>query len=117
MTDYTAVKNELSVLSGYTLTELEQYNALIEEACDCVVSQLRDSKYETDSRITHLAAAKCCYRLLLLNQSENLTSFKAGDISYTVSSAAVDSAKELYLQAIRDCAGMLEGGAFAFKAV
>lgn len=117
MTDYRHVKNTLAVLMNCEVSELDKYDSLIESICLSLSTKTKASVNETDIRIIYLAAAKCYYQLLLLNQSENLTSFKAGDISYTVSSAAVDGAKELYLQAVRDSADLIDNSAFILKAV
>lgn len=117
MTDYNAVKNELYVLTEYESGQLDKYDGIIESVCDSVSSQLKSSELEADKRIIHLAAAKCYYQILLLNQSESLTSFKAGDISYTMSSASVEGARELYDQAVKDCADLLKTDSFAFEAV
>ncbi len=117
MTDYNAVKNELYVLTGYESGQLDKYDNIIESICDSVFSQIKTSELEEDRRVIYLAAAKCNYQILLLNQSESLTSFKAGDISYTMSSASVEGARELYNQAVKDCADLLRNESFAFEAV
>lgn len=117
MTDYNAVKNELCVLTEYESEQLDKYNGIIESICDSVFSQVKSLDDKADKRVIHLAAAKCYYQILLLNQSESLTSFKAGDISYTMSSASVEGARELYYQAVKDCADLMKKDSFAFEAV
>lgn len=121
MTDYSAVTAELKILSALDDKELEQYKILVENICSSVSAQLKSDSDENDSRVIHLAACKSYYQILLLNQSENLTSFKAGDITYSMSSATVDCAKVLYEQALGDCLELFKeepkSDAFAFKAV
>lgn len=117
MTDYSAVKNELSVIAGYSSEELERYSSLIEGICDSLADRLLNPESSADKRFIHLAGVKCLYQLLLLNQSESPSSFSAGDISYTMSSAGIDSVRELYNQALFDCKALLEDASFSFKAV
>ncbi|MCD7797423.1 MAG: hypothetical protein LUG95_07495 [Clostridiales bacterium] len=117
MTDYSSVKSELLLLLDCKEDEIEKYNSIICGICDLVFAVLNDEKYETDSRIIHFAAAKCYYQLLLFNQSDEVTSFKAGDVSYSASSSAIDKARALYEQVMSNCCEMIKDSSFDFRAV
>lgn len=117
MTDYLSVRAAVAALMSCSEEDLEKYNSLIESCCLTINDRLADAANENDPRILHFAAAKSYYQILLLDQSENITSFKAGDISYTASSAAIDGARELYFQSAKDCGELLKDSSLMFKAV
>lgn len=119
MTDLTQVNNELSSLMGLSEEELEKSATVIDTTVQYINSLLKDTSIENSGAIVHLCACKAYYQILLLNQSDDVTSFKAGDVSYTRASSALDNARRLYELASQQCTSLLNTPAtdFVFKAV
>ena len=117
MTDYDVIKNELANMMGCEVSALENYDSLIEHCTDSITARVRNAQAHSDSRLNTLCAVKSYYQILLANQSDNITSFKAGDISYSTDSSALDNAKSLYAAMLKDCSDIIDDGSFAFKAV
>lgn len=117
MTDYTLIKNELKLIMGVDDNEIEKYDGLIINAASCISSMLSSADYENDARIVHLCAAKAYVKLLLINQGDDVISFKAGDVSYTKGISCIENARQIYAMAADDCREMLKADGFAFKAV
>lgn len=123
MTDLNLIKNELKAIMNCTDDEIEKYNSLIEGTASYVASLLSDLENENSSQIVYLCASRVYYQILLINQSDDVTSFKAGDVSFTRDTSALENSKDLYNLALEQCRDFiadnnkLSKDNFAFKAV
>ncbi len=119
MTDYSLIQNELKAISGFDDDTLNRYESCIKNAAICVNAMLGDKADENDSRVIYLCAVKAYYTILLLqNQNDGITSFKAGDVSYTCSEAvSISAVKTLLETAMNDCSTLIKKDTFVFKAV
>ena len=58
------------------------------------------------------------YFYVLTNQSEGITSFKAGDVSYSIdTSSNLENAKAICNFAFEQCTSLIKDKGFAFEAV
>lgn len=83
-----------------------------------VYESLKDKGDENDLRVIHLASAKANY--LLTNLKENtleVSSFSAGDVSICEKSSAKETAKNLFLFALKECRSLIFDDSFAFLGV
>ena len=96
----------------------ESYGAVIDCACSSVYARLKDKAYETDWRAVFLAAAQANYIICCgSEQSGGFDSFTAGDVSFSGSTGAAQSAKAVLAAARENAADLINDGAFAFKSV
>ncbi len=118
MTDYGLIKNELMLIMDIDEDEVQKYSRYIENAAKSVNSLLTDGDYEQDSRVVHLCAVTVYYRLVLMQKTDDsITSFKAGDVSYTKDGSLSGQARELLSLALQDCRGLVKDCGFAFEVV
>lgn len=118
MTDLELIRKDFAMLSGITEDEAAAYDALIKKEAEYISAVLCSGEDENDSRIVYLCAAKALYESALINQSECVSSFSAGDVSYSVDPTSIaERAKALYDSAMSECAALIKSGTFAFKAV
>ena len=119
MTDYSLIQNELKVISGFDDEILNRYESCIKNAIVYVNAMLSNKANENDSRVVYFCAVKAYYTILLLqNQNDGITSFKAGDVSYTRSEAvSLSTVKMLLETAMNDCSSLIKKDIFIFKAV
>lgn len=116
MTDYGLIKNELMLIMDIDENEAGKYDRYIENAAQSVSSSLIQSEYENDYRVVHLCAVKVYYQLVLMQKTDDsITSFKAGDVSYTKDSSFNMQARELLSLALQDCRGIVSDSGFAFE--
>lgn len=115
MTDCGLVRDELKALLSLTDDEADGYDALINYAVSCIGALIKNSEDENDIRIVHLCAVKAYYQLSLV-QDDGISSFSAGEVSYSRDTSAHGRAKALLDDAVSACADLISGG-FAFKAV
>lgn len=118
MTNISLVKNELLKIFNGDSDSIADFEGYIEAAVACVYSSLNDTDYENDPRIIHLCAVKALNQIALTRQQDDgITSFKAGDISFSKDMSSVTIAKELLKNAYADCRDLLKSKTFAFKVV
>jgi hypothetical protein len=117
MADYTQIKDRLALLTGCDAAELEQYESVIEDSADYVLSVLNDSKDFTEPAVQELCAARAYLKIAVCRQTDDVVSFRAGDVSFTKKSSDIDKARELYSLAQSAAAEYITDGTFAFKAV
>ena len=113
MTDLSKIKEEFITLSSLSEEDAKKYQSLIEMECEYINSLLKSSDDENNSCVIFLCAAKAYYRYMLTNQSDGITSFKAGDVSYS----ALENARAIYNFALEQCASLIKNNYFAFEAV
>lgn len=118
MTDYSLIKNKLIDIFHYSEAELETYSSFIEGAVDYAAHILIEEEKANDARIVNLCAVKAYYQIVLTSCADDgITSFKAGDISYTRDLSSVSRAKALLETALADCSDLIKNSRFSFKAV
>ncbi len=117
MTNYSLVKDELMKALNCGEEEISEYESYINNAIACVASQLKNPEDKNDVRIVNLCAMRAYYQIVLISDNDDITSFKAGDVSYTKDTSSVSRAKALLNMALKNCGDLLQSAAFAFKAV
>lgn len=117
MTDYRLVENELVLILHCDAEKLGEYEPYINNAAACISTHLKDIKTENDSRIVRLCAAKAYYQIVLSENEDDITSFKAGDVSYTRASSSVTRARAILDAAKSDCSDLIKNSSFSFVAV
>ncbi|MCH5321281.1 MAG: hypothetical protein J1E36_05930 [Eubacterium sp.] len=117
MTDYSLVKNDLMKALNCDDEQINDYESYINNAIACVASQLKNPEDENDARVVNLCAMRAYYQIILISDNDDITSFKAGDISYTKDTSSVSRAKALLDMAIGSCSDLVQSSGFAFKAV
>ncbi len=108
------VKKAVSDLTGLSESELEGYGLIIENAAQAVKDMLTDS--ESDKGIM-LTAAKAAYEISLYKYGDGVTSFKAGDVSFSMNGEAVKNAERAYENALSDCRDIIKDSGFVFRSV
>ncbi len=118
MTDCSLVKKELACIMNCGEDELEQYMTYINNSVGYVQAVIKNTDDENDTKIIYLCAVRAFY-CILLTQSTNdgITSFKAGDVSYTMDRSALKGAKALLDMAVQACSDLIKTKGFAFEAV
>lgn len=121
MTNCSLINQELENVFDFSSEMLQKYEGLILYAASCVNSLLKNPDEENDVKIIHLCASKAYYHIETINK-DDVSSFKAGDVSYTMDTSSFDRAKELYEEALNSCRDMLKtesisSSPFEFKAV
>lgn len=122
MTDLTLIKNELISVMKLEDSDIEDNEQIISACAQYVFSILKNAENENDASIVHLCAARSYYQILLISQSDDVTSFKSGDVSFSRASSDLENAQRLYELALEQCSALLNPSgsnatAFAFKAV
>lgn len=118
MTDYSLVKDELMTALHCDAFQLEEYESYIKNAVASVQSILKNTEDENDIRVVHLCAMQVYYQIVLTEDAgDAITSFKAGDVSYTKDASSVVRAKNLLDLAMSNCSDLVKNNGFAFKAV
>ncbi len=116
MTDSNLVREELMSLMGITQEEAEEYDGLIEYTVNCINPFIKNEDNENDIRIVYLCAVKVYYKIVLL-QSDSVSSFSAGEVSFTLDTSAAEGARALLDDAESACVELIDYGGFVFKAV
>ena len=108
------LKKTVSDLTGLSAAELEDYSLIIENAAQAVKNMLSSPDCEKG---VMLAAAKAAYEISLYRYGDGVTSFKAGDVSFSMSGEAVKNAERAYNNALSDCRDIIKDSGFVFRAV
>ncbi len=119
MTDYSSVKSKLLLLLGDEAEgEGTEYDGFVHNAVDCI-SPTVDEELQNDERVIFYCAARALYDLRLVESmgADYVTSFKAGDVSFTRDSSVLEGAEKLLETARAQCSGIIGDGGFSFKAV
>ena len=116
MTDINPIIKELSFLLDTDEEDTAKHSNIINSTAACVKALIKDDVDNNDSRIIHLCAVKAYYQIVLMQEDE-ISSFSAGDVSYSKNASAVDKAEKLLKAAMNDCSDLLKSTGFAFKVV
>ena len=96
MTDLVKVKKDFITLSSLSEEEAGKYESLIYMETEYINSLLKNDGDENKNTVVFLCAARAYYQYVLTNQSEGITSFKAGDVSYSIdTSSNLENAKAI----------------------
>lgn len=118
MTDYSLVKEQLKALINCDEEQAQSYECYINNAISCITPCLKSTLDENDARVVLLCAVKAYYQISLTDASgDDITSFKAGDVSFERDTSALPKIKALYDMALEDCAPLLSRDGFAFRTV
>lgn len=112
----------LSVLREYYSPEGtdEELAPLCSMAADELLPRIKSEKFHSDARLISLAAAMVNYRLCVkrLKNSDGVTSFKAGDVTVSISaSALMEQAEKEKTDALIAAAPLLKDDGFIFRQV
>ena len=119
MTDYNSVKNHLAAISGMTAEETEKYANCINGSIEYVCSKLGSEESCNDSRVINLCAVNAWLKIALIRESDSdgISSFSAGDVSFTRDASSFERLKLLYKLALDECRELISDSGFSFKAV
>lgn len=116
MIDIENVNDILKSVGDYSDDQLKKYRKVVDNAVS-VINSMTESQ-GSNSKIDYLCALKANYDIVLLSASEdNITSFTAGDVSITQGTDLIAFAKQLYTNALNDCADLIKDNGFAFLGV
>lgn len=106
----------LKLLSDMSVQETEKYRALIEMYAHPYINlQLSDAD---KNRMLLFVGAKINLELSRIRNKENITSFKAGEVSVQSDGGANDEkAMQIYLSALEGACDLLEDNGFEFLGV
>ncbi|MBR6531228.1 MAG: hypothetical protein IKT61_01850 [Clostridia bacterium] len=119
------VKDYLAQLTDWEDSQEENILALCRACLKEIEAMLRPDAEHTDVRIAAAAASLAYYKLMLkrstTENSEEITNFKAGDVSITQtnadSSKLLDRAEKLYRDALGSIIPLCRDNGFAFRNV
>lgn len=118
MTEYSLIENELIKVMHCDKSQLAEYESYINNAAAVVKALLKNAEDENDVRIVNLCAMRAYYQIVLTDHSDDgITSFKAGDVSYSMDTSSVSRAKELLDLAEKSCRNLIKIDSFAFQGV
>ncbi len=117
------VKDSLSQLTGWESSEEENILSLCKTCLKEIEAMLKPDADRTDIRIAAVAAALAYYKLSLKRSfstdAEEITNFKAGDVSITQSKAdtsrLTDKAEAHYRKALESILPLCRDNGFAFE--
>lgn len=117
--DYEKIKEYLMAMGNFSAEDMEKYKFILDASVTSVLDMLNDSADVTDDRIMQLMASRAYLKICYIDSAESgVTSFKAGDVSYTEKAGtALDGAKEIYRIALDDCSQFINDAGFAFLGV
>ena len=118
MTDLSLIKKDFIILSSYSEEEARHFESFMEAEAEYVDSLLKNEEDENKACIVFLCASRAYYQCLLTNQSDGISSFKAGDISYSVeTNEALNNARAICDFALAKCTALLKDERFAFEVI
>lgn len=112
--DIKLVENSLAAMCGFEDGVPDMYFPFVEAALAWAQSVIKDEADENDPRVIQLAAAKAAVGIMCSGEIGGVTSFSAGDVSLTENGRGVERALALLNLAMKDCAGLIQNGGFAF---
>lgn len=113
------IKEYLMAMGDFGREEIEKYSFILEASITGVLDMLNDSADVNDARIMLLMAAKAYCKISCLSSAESgVTSFSAGDVSFSEKAGSVKSgAEDIYKSALADCREFLNDSGFVFLGV
>lgn len=115
MLDTAKVAEQLAAITTLTQAELEAYSGIIAAAAAAFDGS---SDEQVNAQLALVAAARANYMIALAKEGEdNITSFKAGDISITESNNAVSAAQALMEELESTAVNATQNSGFVFQAV
>ena len=118
MTDLSLIKKDFILLSSYTNEQASRFESIMEMEAEYVDSLLKNSDDDNKACVVFLCSARAYYQCLLTNQSDGVSSFKAGDVSYSLDlNEAVKNARAIVDFALAKCAPLLKDDSFAVEVI
>lgn len=118
------VMDSLSLLTQWEESEKDNIFALCKASLKEIEAMLKRDADRSDVRIASAAAANAYYKLSLRlsfsTPKEEITNFKAGDVSITQGSSdnsqkQLENAEKLYAQALHNIIPLCQDNGFAFQ--
>lgn len=116
MTDISLVKEGFSTLLDFTDEEIAGYDSLISFAVSTICPMINEGVDENDARIVYLCVLKAYYHIELLRH-DDVSTFKAGEVSVSVDTSALANAKMLLDEALTECSSLIKSKDFDFRVV
>ena len=119
MIDIERVKSCLIAITGLDSAVVDEKEELVENAVSYVESITTESAGDDEPRLIMLAAARANYYFALLDSDGGgISSFKAGDVSFTKSDdSTVESARRFYESALGAVSDLVRQDGFVFRTV
>lgn len=112
------VTSRFALLSGLSNSEIYEWRVLIDDACDYVSSIItKENPDSADNLRIETLCAVYAYRLYSLCSEQEISSFKAGDVSVTSPANHADKAEKLWLEYLSQYSDLVQNKRFLFGAV
>lgn len=112
------VTSRFALLSGLSNSEIYDWRSLIDEACDYVKSiVIKDKLNLSDKKRIEILCAVYAYRLYMLCREQEVSSFKAGDVSVTSPADSTERAEKLWQEYLEQYSDLVQKKRFLFGAV
>ncbi|HBM98196.1 MAG TPA: hypothetical protein DD413_02095 [Ruminococcus sp.] len=112
------VVSRFALLSGLSNSEIYDWRSLIDEACDYVNSiVIKENLNAADYAGIEMLCAVYAFRLYSLCKAQEVSSFKAGDVSVTSPADSAERAEKLWLEYLEQYSDLVQKKRFLFGAV
>lgn len=101
------VKARVKSIFSLNNDEIKECDTYIEYAVKCVSPMIKDNVDENDIRIVHLCALKAYYYYSLM-RDDSISSFSAGEVSYTLNTDISSKLEALIEDAAVSCKDLLK---------
>lgn len=106
------------LLSGLSNSEIYDWRGLIDDACNYVNSiVIKENPTSEDNARIEILCAVYAYRLYSLCKEQEVSSFKAGDVSVTSPADGTKRAEKLWLEYLEQYSDLVQKKRFLFGAV
>lgn len=112
------VTSRFALLSGLSNSEIYEWRSLIDEACDYVNSiVIKENPDSLDDKRIEILCAVYAYRVYSLCKEQEVSSFKAGDVSITSPAGDTQRADKLWTEYLERYSDLVQKKRFLFGAV
>lgn len=112
------VTSRFALLSGLSNSEIYEWKGIIDDACSYVSSiVIKENPDASDNIRLEALCAVYAYRLYSLCNEQEISSFKAGDVSITSPAGGTNKAEKLWQEYLTAYSDLVENKSFLFGAV
>lgn len=112
------VTSRFALLSGLSNSEIYDWKGIIDDACNYVSSiVIKENPDASDNIRLEALCAVYAYRLYSLCNEQEISSFKAGDVSVTSPAGDTGKAEKLWQEYLNAYSDLVENKRFLFGAV
>ncbi|MCH5297373.1 MAG: hypothetical protein J1E85_06870 [Ruminococcus sp.] len=112
------VTSRFALLSGLSNSEIYEWKGLIDDACSYVNSIVIKENLDAEDKIRiETLCGVYAYRLYSLCNEQEISSFKAGDVSVTSPAVDTDRAEKLWKEYLSQYSDLVQQKRFLFGAV